>query len=160
MFAKCSTSRYNALIVLLGVFVGGLSGCASSPNARELITDAPVPYPRLEAGPHRPDTPPPPPAAEPRYPSEASPRGRLTQIYPGSGTFIGQPQVIRSDAALEGQENTTLNFESADIREVAAIILGELLKINYVIDPAVQGAITLRTTQPLERTTLLSILEV
>ncbi|MDH3281123.1 MAG: type II secretion system secretin GspD, partial [Gammaproteobacteria bacterium] len=160
MFEMCPTRRHNLLIVLLGVLVGGLSGCASSPDARALITDAPEPFPRLESGSGVAAVPPPAPATDLPYPSEASPRGRMTQIYPGSGAFISQPQVIQSGADLEGQEATTLNFESADIREVAAIILGELLKINYVIDPAVQGSITLRTTQALERTTLLSILEV
>ncbi len=159
MVEKCPAGWRNMFVVLLGVVVGGLGGCASSPNARELITDAPEPFPRLVAG-SRGAAPPAPPDARLPFPDEVTPSGRVSQIYPGSGSFVGPSQVIRSGAELEGQESTTLNFESADIREVAAIVLGELLKINYVIDPAVKGSITLRTTQPLERTTLLSILEV
>src|SRR5207248_7660054 len=35
----------------------------------------------------------------------------------------------------------TLNFAGADIRDVAASVLGDMMKLNYVIDPEVKGPI-------------------
>jgi general secretion pathway protein D len=58
-----------------------------------------------------------------------------------------------------GTGNVVLNFADTDIREVVAQILGNLLKVNYAIDPAVHGTATLRTVQPLDRAELLSALQ-
>jgi general secretion pathway protein D len=52
-----------------------------------------------------------------------------------------------------------LNFTDTDIREVAAAILRDLLGVNYVIDPAVRGTVTLQTGTPLERADLIPVLE-
>ena len=38
----------------------------------------------------------------------------------------------------------TLNFVDADLREVVKAILGDTLGANYVMDPQVQGTVTLR----------------
>jgi general secretion pathway protein D len=43
----------------------------------------------------------------------------------------------------------TLDFADTDIREVAAQILGTILKVNYTIDPAVRGTATFRTVHPI-----------
>lgn len=53
----------------------------------------------------------------------------------------------------------TLDFADTDIREVAAQILGSILKVNYTIDPAVRGAATLHTVRPLARSELIPTLE-
>lgn len=67
------------------------------------------------------------------------------------------PQPARVAIAPGG--NVTLNFVDTDIREVARVILGTTLKLNYTIDPAVQGTATLETSQPLPRSQLLTTLE-
>ena len=38
-----------------------------------------------------------------------------------------------------------LNFENADLREVVRNILGDIMGVRYVIDPAVRGRISIRT---------------
>ncbi len=53
----------------------------------------------------------------------------------------------------------SLEFSDTDIREVAAQILGGLLHVNYVIDPAVHGTATLHTAQPLSGRQLLPALQ-
>jgi general secretion pathway protein D len=53
----------------------------------------------------------------------------------------------------------SLEFADTDIREVAAQILGGLLHVNYVIDPAVHGTATLHTAQPLSGRQLLPALQ-
>lgn len=53
----------------------------------------------------------------------------------------------------------TLNFTDADLREVIKVILGNVLNVNYVIDPNVTGKVTLKTDRPLRRATLIPTLE-
>ncbi len=55
--------------------------------------------------------------------------------------------------------DVTLNFDGTDIREVVKVILGDLLGVNYVLDPAVQGAVSLQTGRPLRRDLLIPTLE-
>ena len=55
--------------------------------------------------------------------------------------------------------DTSLDFADTDIREVVAQILGNILKVNYTIDPAVRGTVTLRTVQPITRNQLLPTLQ-
>ena len=55
--------------------------------------------------------------------------------------------------------DVTLNFAGADIRDVVNAVLGETLKLNYVIDPEVTGPVTFNVSRPISRGELLSTLE-
>jgi len=57
------------------------------------------------------------------------------------------------------QGDITLNFENTDVREVVKVILGDLLGVNYILDPAVQGSVTMETGRPLNHELLLPTLE-
>ena len=61
-----------------------------------------------------------------------------------------------SDAPLAG---TTLRFENADIYEVVQVVLGDILHLNYAVDPSVQGKITLNTQEPVSTADVFGILE-
>jgi general secretion pathway protein D len=61
--------------------------------------------------------------------------------------------------AAQAPGDVSLDFADTDIREVVAQILGNILKVNYTIDPAVHGTATLRTVRPLPRSELLPTLE-
>jgi general secretion pathway protein D len=56
-------------------------------------------------------------------------------------------------------DGVTLNFENTSLLEVVKVLLGDLLGRSYVIDPAVQGTVTLQSTTPIPRNALLSTLE-
>ncbi|TVQ92937.1 MAG: type II secretion system protein GspD [Chromatiaceae bacterium] len=74
----------------------------------------------------------------------------------GTGTFVRRvspPQVDTTPG------DVTLNFEGTDIREVVKVILGDLLGVNYVLDPGVQGTVSLQTGRPLRRDLLIPTLE-
>ena len=58
-----------------------------------------------------------------------------------------------------GLEEVTLNFANADVRQVVNEILGNALGLTYLVDPRVQGTITLRTARPLKRSAALGVLE-
>jgi general secretion pathway protein D len=52
-----------------------------------------------------------------------------------------------------------LQFAGADIRDVARAILGDMLHLNYVVDPQVQGQLTIAADQPIERSAVLKVFE-
>jgi general secretion pathway protein D len=56
-------------------------------------------------------------------------------------------------------DQVTLKFVSADVRDVIREVLGETLKLPYVVDPKVQGTITLQTSQPVDRNGVLEVFE-
>ncbi len=58
-----------------------------------------------------------------------------------------------------GPADITLNFSGADIRDVVAEVLGQILKINYVIDPDVTGVVTFNVSRPMRRDEVLPVLE-
>lgn len=53
----------------------------------------------------------------------------------------------------------TLNFAGTDVRAAVDQILGDLMGVNYTIDPGVQGTVTLRVTHPIRRDQLLPVLK-
>ena len=79
-------------------------------------------------------------------------------VFEGTGRFVRPP---REGALAEDEEpgDITLNFENTNIREVVKVILGDLLEVNYLLDPGVQGGVTMQTTRPLRRDALLPTLE-
>jgi general secretion pathway protein D len=71
---------------------------------------------------------------------------------PGGGLPPGQ-------AVQVGGGGVVLNFEGADLREVVRNILGDILNESYVIDAAVGGQVTLRTSSGIPREALAATLE-
>jgi general secretion pathway protein D len=97
-------------------------------------------------------------SAAPEKPPEQS------RLYKGTGVlFQGQEE----GGAVTPQPKpppppgpaVTLNFEGADIREVARNILGDILNESYTIDPAVGGTVTIRTTSGIPREALPATME-
>lgn len=66
---------------------------------------------------------------------------------------------VKQTVATNEPGEVTLNFVDTDIREIARVILGATLKLNYTIDPSVQGTATLEIGRPLPRSALLPTLE-
>ena len=127
--------------------------CALALLLAACATPAPVPVlqkPVLEVQPAAPSDPAP-RAAPAEVPPEAA------QLFPGSGNFVksAPKQALRS----VGGGRVLLNYEAAEIREVVANILGTILKVNYTVHPAVQGTVTLRTSEPIPPSALLQTLE-
>ncbi len=52
-----------------------------------------------------------------------------------------------------------LNFPEADVRVVAEAVLGDLLGMNYTIDPGVSGPVTVVTARPIARASVIPFLE-
>src|SRR5947207_7734540 len=97
-------------------------------------------------------------SAVPEQPAERS------KLYRGTGVLIqgqeegGAVKLQPKPPAPPGPA-VTLNFEGADIREVARNILGDILNESYAIDPAVGGTVTIRTTSGIPRESLHATME-
>ncbi len=73
---------------------------------------------------------------------------------------VVNPNAQRPKRASANTPGTvTLNFENADLREVVKFIMTDLLSKNYILSPAVQGQVTLQTSEPIAVDDLLPTLE-
>jgi general secretion pathway protein D len=71
-----------------------------------------------------------------------------------------QPVNLNLEDVQSSQANTVnVNFENADIKTVAHAILGDVLNLNYTIDPHVTGSISLSSRRPVARGHLMVLLE-
>lgn len=52
-----------------------------------------------------------------------------------------------------------LNFERASIREVVKVVLGDVLKVTYTVEPGVEGEVTINSSAPIDRDALIPTLE-
>jgi general secretion pathway protein D len=52
-----------------------------------------------------------------------------------------------------------LNFDSAPVATVAKVVLGDILGAGYIIDPRVQGIVTLTSGRPVPKSDILFVLE-
>lgn len=90
------------------------------------------------------------------------PTTAASAIFPGTGNFIdpreAQKPPPKTPSAAPSGSGVTLNFEGASIRDVVKVIF-DTLKQNYVIDPQVQGEVTVQTSRPLTQEQLLPTLE-
>jgi general secretion pathway protein D len=77
------------------------------------------------------------------------------RVFPGNGTLVKPPPSRPAPAAGD----LKFNFENTDVREVVRSILGDILQENYLVDPAVTGAISMRMTKGIQRSDLIPTLE-
>jgi general secretion pathway protein D len=69
-------------------------------------------------------------------------------------------QIASADSAVVvSGGGVQLNFDNADIQNVAKTVLGDTLGMNFVVDPRVQGNVTLASTGPIRRNDLLPVFE-
>ncbi len=82
-----------------------------------------------------------------------------SELYPGTDRFVSGATQQNRNASPAGTGSYSLNFDEADLGEVAKVILGDILAQNYVLSPKVAGKVTLQTTDPLTKEELLPTLE-
>src|SRR5262245_56207309 len=84
----------------------------------------------------------------------------LTQpeLYYGGASPLQTIQLAQGVSEV-GEGDLTINFANAEIREVVNAILGDALGLTYVIDPRIQGTITLRSVRPVPRAAAIGLLE-
>ncbi|RJQ21549.1 MAG: hypothetical protein C4560_03595 [Nitrospiraceae bacterium] len=59
-----------------------------------------------------------------------------------------------------GSNKITLNFDDEDVFAVIQTIFGDILRVNYIVDPQVKGRVNLRTVTPVAKEDILPLMEV
>ncbi len=120
-------------IALAAAAAVAIGGCAQTPTAPALARVGVAAPERADAPPAR--------AGEPV--AAAAPAGDDTapRLYRGSDRVVGTPPAV---APVQGAP-IDLRFEDAPVREVVHAILGDLLKLDYVVYPPLDGRITIAT---------------
>lgn len=85
--------------------------------------------------------------------------GDLQFLNKGKEDVFNVEEFRRLLEVEEKPSGIDLNFENADIKKVVQLIIGKIMRQNYLIDPAVKGTITLKTERPLNRDTVFYMLE-
>ena len=81
------------------------------------------------------------------------------ELFPGTNRFVTETTVPHRKAKSTGEGAYSLNFDEADLGEVAKVMLSDILGQNYVLSPKVAGKVTLQTTEPLTKDELIPTLE-
>ena len=81
------------------------------------------------------------------------------ELYPGTNRFLTETTTPHRKGKSKGEGAYSLNFDEADLGEVAKVVLSDILGLNYVLSPKVTGKITLQTTEPLAKDELIPTLE-
>lgn len=144
--------------VMLFILIAGMSGCASTEVVDEskdtLVSTRPSEVseqPRDEVKAFAADK-------EPAEDVQTAP-AKEEQLYPGTGVFVNEAAgAVTRQAQISGGK-VTLNFENADIAQVARVVFGKVLKENYVIDPSIKGQVTIQTAKPMSKDSVLAALQ-
>jgi general secretion pathway protein D len=81
------------------------------------------------------------------------------QVNNGTGRFIHPQALARPRPPAHGENAVTFNFENQPVQAVVKAILGDFLKKNYTIVPGVQGNISFSTSEPIDASQALPVLE-
>ncbi|TMJ54898.1 MAG: type II secretion system protein GspD, partial [Alphaproteobacteria bacterium] len=87
--------------------------------------------------------------------NNAGARGRAA-VFEGTEIADVGDAPVRSQPTGNGYD---LNFESAPIATVAKVVLGDIMNTNYVIDPRVQGTLSLVSVRPVPKSDIVFVLE-
>jgi len=90
------------------------------------------------------------PGADPQTSPAASPASPDPQSQ--QRTASAEPVALRGDGV-------EMNFEGTDIASATKMLLGDVLHLNFEIDPRVQGSVTLASVGPIPRNEVLPVFE-
>lgn len=81
-----------------------------------------------------------------------------SEVPPPTQVVPSKPQDQRQSLARGGM--VSFNFDDADVFSVIQTIFGDILKVNYIVDPNVKGRVNFRSTAPVPREDVLPLMEV
>ena len=84
--------------------------------------------------------------------------GVKTEIPPAPPSLA--PQLFSPASPTPARGMFALNFDDADVYSIIQTIFGEILKVNYVVDPRVKGRVTFRAIAPVPLESVLPLMEV
>jgi general secretion pathway protein D len=101
----------------------------------------------------------------PRFPQQTAttstgqPGGVRPSTYVGEQQARGEKPNFTGAQQSSNGEGYELNFENTPVTGVAKVVLGDILSLGYMVDPRVQGTVTLSSGRPVPKSDLLFVLE-
>jgi general secretion pathway protein D len=95
------------------------------------------------------------PAAQPAVAPGIPVADQAPTVTKENGVRVARP----AEATAKSMPGTILRFENADIHDIVQAVLGDALRLNYMVDPSVQGRITLQSTGNVSAADIYNILE-
>jgi type II secretion system protein D len=92
------------------------------------------------------------PVIEPQKPEAGQTVPVESEKVPVPTKEVAKPQIASGTVSFF--------FDDADIFEVVQTVFGEVLRVNYVIDPRVKGRVNFRTVTPIPRDEVLPVMEI
>jgi general secretion pathway protein D len=77
----------------------------------------------------------------------------------GTGVFTAPQPTARGALQRSAPGEVNLRFDGADLREFIDVVLGDILRVNYVVDQAVTGEVTVNTSRPITEAQVLPLFE-
>ena len=75
----------------------------------------------------------------------------------GSGRMIGGS--LPGQKGMRSDADVVLNLSSVPLQQAAKTVLGDMIGVNYVVDPRVDGVVTVQTTRPVNKADALEIFQ-
>lgn len=130
-----------------------MSGCSAPSaigptlNAQPKLTGQPVSLDTMAYDPT--------PTGAVRLPSPSS--QALATTEPGDGQMIGG--TLRGKKSGGPEATIVLNLSSVPLHQAAKTVLGDMIGVNYVVDPRVDGVISVQTTNPVNKADALELFQ-
>lgn len=81
----------------------------------------------------------------------------VPSVEGGDGRMIGSTTAKSSSAA--GNGNVVLNLANVPLQQAAKTVLGDLIGVNYVVDPRVDGVVSVQTSNPVSKADALELFQ-
>lgn len=85
-------------------------------------------------------------------------RGRTETIL-GSGRFVGDARGRQKAADVADAEGVTLNLVKLPIADAAKVVLGEIAGADFVVDPRLDGKVTVHTARPVTKSAAIDLFQ-
>jgi general secretion pathway protein D len=83
----------------------------------------------------------------------------VTPQLPSSEQQTPLPQSQKMPLSVPQKNKISFNFDDADVFEVIRTVFGEILKVNYIIDPKVKGRVNLKTVVPIDKEEVIPLMK-
>ncbi|MEW6002270.1 MAG: secretin N-terminal domain-containing protein [Nitrospirota bacterium] len=93
-------------------------------------------------------------------PSQPSPQQPVQPQQAQPPTPVPQPSPPPAKPPVAKKGEVSFNFDDADIYSVIQTIFGDVLRVNYIVDPTVKGRVTFRSVAPIAKEDVLPLMEV
>jgi general secretion pathway protein D len=89
----------------------------------------------------------------------ADPKAASSLVAAGTGQLVSSAARDKSKTAPSAEEGVTLNLVNTSIAESAKTILGDILGLNYSVNPNLPGRITIQTSTPVSKSDLVELFQ-